>query len=90
MGLIHPASAGHGLNLQGNQDANCIVWFSMTDCFQLLFLKKCDKDLNREKVTVRVSNSFVTERKPGLLWAEAMELPGRKQGSSALRPSAVC
>ena len=27
--LIHPASAGHGLNLQGNKDANCIVWFSV-------------------------------------------------------------
>ena len=29
VGLIHPASAGHGLNLQGNKDANCIVWFSI-------------------------------------------------------------
>ena len=28
-GLIHPASAGHGLNLQGNREANCIVWFSI-------------------------------------------------------------
>lgn len=29
VGLIHPASAGHGLNLQGNREANCIVWFSI-------------------------------------------------------------
>ena len=29
VGLIHPASAGHGLNLQENRDANCIVWFSI-------------------------------------------------------------
>lgn len=29
VGLIHPAGAGHGLNLQGNRDANCIVWFSI-------------------------------------------------------------
>lgn len=28
-GLIHPASAGHGLNLQENKNANCIVWFSI-------------------------------------------------------------
>lgn len=29
VGLIHPASAGHGLNLQGSREANCIVWFSI-------------------------------------------------------------
>lgn len=29
VGLIHPAGAGHGLNLQGNSEANCIVWFSI-------------------------------------------------------------
>ena len=28
-GLIHPASAGHGLNLQGAKDGNCIVWFGI-------------------------------------------------------------
>ena len=27
--LIHPARCGFGLNLQGNRDANCIVWFSI-------------------------------------------------------------
>lgn len=29
VGLIHPASAGHGLNLQGAKDANCIAWFGI-------------------------------------------------------------
>lgn len=27
---VHPASAGHGLNMQGCDDADCIVWFTPT------------------------------------------------------------
>lgn len=28
--FVHPASAGHGLNMQENPDADCIVWMSPT------------------------------------------------------------
>lgn len=33
VGLIHPASAGHGLNLQGG--GNCLVWFGLTWSLEL-------------------------------------------------------
>jgi SNF2 family DNA or RNA helicase len=33
VGLIHPASAGHGLNLQGG--GNCLIWFGLTWSLEL-------------------------------------------------------
>ena len=33
VGLIHPASAGHGLNLQSG--GNCLIWFSLTWSLEL-------------------------------------------------------
>ncbi|NBK26121.1 MAG: DEAD/DEAH box helicase, partial [Spirochaetia bacterium] len=33
VGLIHPASAGHGLNLQSG--GNCLIWFGLTWSLEL-------------------------------------------------------
>ena len=47
VGLIHPASAGHGLNLQAG--GNHIVWFSMT--WSLELYQQCNARLHRQGQT---------------------------------------
>ena len=50
VGLIHPASAGHGLNLQSG--GNVIVWFGIT--WSLELYQQANKRLHRQGQTERV------------------------------------
>ncbi len=51
LGLIHPASAGHGLNLQ--QGGHILVWFSLT--WSLEYYQQTNARLNRQGQTQPVS-----------------------------------
>ena len=59
--LIHPASAGHGLNLQGNKDANYIVWFSIPWSLEL-YIQTVDRLFRQgQKSDTVIVEHIVTE-----------------------------
>ena len=59
--LIHPASAGHGLNLQENKDANCICWFSVPWSLEL-YTQTVDRLFRQgQQATTVIVEHIVTE-----------------------------
>ncbi|MDE5937073.1 MAG: DEAD/DEAH box helicase [Ruminococcus sp.] len=60
VGLIHPASAGHGLNLQSG--GNCLVWFGMTWSLELYQQTNARLWRQGQKSTTVVIQHIITKR----------------------------